>query len=206
MNHGSQAHLPINVHPTNFAVSCSIEAEFMPGALDILLAGDEERYNAMIANAAREMMARDPDTSCIALAMFSMACAGPETQQAIDVPVLTSPQSAVLKLKRLLGAGSTSSGGYSGEWRKSLKYSVTHGGYPGILLPPPPTHTHSPAISYPGTIDGVATTYKIVKAGAGERVVGAGDVVVVHATGVVGETGQTFWSTKDQGGLARGCG
>jgi hypothetical protein len=90
--------------------SVSVRAEFVPDALDILLAGDEARYNQMIADAARQMLKDDPSTSCVALAMFSMACAGPETQQAIDVPVLTSPQSAVLKLQRLLSAGGAADG------------------------------------------------------------------------------------------------
>ena len=51
---------------------------------------------------------------------------------------------------------------------------------------------------YENSISGMATTYTIVKAGSGAAV-SAGNTVVVHATGVVGETGKKFWSTKDPG-------
>merc|ERR1712226_1266703 len=47
-------------------------------------------------------------------------------------------------------------------------------------------------------IPGYQTTYELLKAGAGDKV-GKGNTVVVHATGVVKETGKKFWSTKDPG-------
>ena len=48
------------------------------------------------------------------------------------------------------------------------------------------------------SIPGIATTYKILKAGSG-RAVQAGNTVTVHATGVVKQTNKKFWSTKDAG-------
>ena len=49
--------------------------------------------------------------------------------------------------------------------------------------------------AYENHIQGMRTTYKVTKAAAaaGAAVVEAGDTVTVHATGVVKETGKTFW-------------
>merc|ERR1719456_1481794 len=49
-------------------------------------------------------------------------------------------------------------------------------------------------------IDGVKTTYKILKEGDPDApFVEVGDTVTVHATGTVIQTGKKFWSTKDPG-------
>ena len=47
-------------------------------------------------------------------------------------------------------------------------------------------------------IPGYATKYSVLKPGMGAAVA-KGKTVTVHATGVVEETGKTFWSTKDPG-------
>ena len=47
-------------------------------------------------------------------------------------------------------------------------------------------------------ISGFRTLKQIIKAGSGASV-SAGNVVTVHATGSVKETGKKFWSTKDPG-------
>ena len=47
-------------------------------------------------------------------------------------------------------------------------------------------------------ISGYHTKYDIIQAGSA-RAVEKGDTVTVHVTGVVGETGKKFWSTKDPG-------
>ena len=46
------------------------------------------------------------------------------------------------------------------------------------------------------TIEGYKTTYKTLKEGSGAEVVGKGDKVTVHATGIVQQTGKKFWSTR----------
>jgi peptidylprolyl isomerase len=48
------------------------------------------------------------------------------------------------------------------------------------------------------SIPGYQTTYTILTPGAGAAVV-KGATVTVHATGVVVESGEKFWSTKDPG-------
>ena len=62
-------------------------------------------YNEIIADAAQAMHEATPGglDACV-LAMFSMACAGDTVQTRLGdaVPTLTSPNSAVAKLKRLL--------------------------------------------------------------------------------------------------------
>lgn len=45
-------------------------------------------------------------------------------------------------------------------------------------------------------IDGYKTKYKITKEGCGWKRVWPKAIVSVHATGVVKETGKTFWSTE----------
>jgi FKBP-type peptidyl-prolyl cis-trans isomerase len=49
-------------------------------------------------------------------------------------------------------------------------------------------------------LEGYATTYKVLEVGPRKGApTKKGDSVTVHATGVVVETGQKFWSTKDPG-------
>jgi hypothetical protein len=55
-------------------------------------------------------------------------------------------------------------------------------------------------MAYPNSIAGMATTYQTITEGAGATVK-ANNTVVVHATGIVGETGKKFWSTKDAGAV-----
>mmetsp|Transcript_20425 Transcript_20425/g.30458 ORF Transcript_20425/g.30458 Transcript_20425/m.30458 type:complete len:117 (+) Transcript_20425:90-440(+) len=47
-------------------------------------------------------------------------------------------------------------------------------------------------------VPGYNTTYEIVTPGSGPTVQ-KGKFVIVHATGVIGETGKKFWCTKDPG-------
>jgi FKBP-type peptidyl-prolyl cis-trans isomerase len=47
-------------------------------------------------------------------------------------------------------------------------------------------------------LQGYQTTYRVLTKGS-DKVVTKGCTVVVHATGIVKETAQKFWSTKDQG-------
>lgn len=81
-----------------------ITARFIPGALDILRSGEEERYNNLVAEAA-EQLHQEINCDVMLLAMFSMACCGPTVAARLgpEVQTLTSPTSAVEKIRRLLG-------------------------------------------------------------------------------------------------------
>lgn len=71
-----------------------------PDALAMLHAGDGPDHDRLIAEAASTL----DDARIIALAQFSMARARRAVEAATGKPVLTSPASAVRKLKRALGA------------------------------------------------------------------------------------------------------
>ncbi len=76
-----------------------LEAKTIAGAIDALLWGDREEHDELVLAAARELGACD----VLMLAQFSMA---PVARRIPELPgrqVLTSPGSAVAKLKRLLG-------------------------------------------------------------------------------------------------------
>lgn len=70
------------------------------GAMVALDAGDIEAHDRLAAQAARSLA----DCDVIALAQFSLARAAPAIAAATGRPVLTTPDSAVQKLRRLLGA------------------------------------------------------------------------------------------------------
>jgi Asp/Glu/hydantoin racemase len=65
-------------------------------ALAALIAGDKEEHNRLLKKAA--MSLRDCDA--VMLAQFSASQAFASVSEAVDCPVLTSPHSAVAKLKR----------------------------------------------------------------------------------------------------------
>ncbi|MGO4855335.1 aspartate/glutamate racemase family protein [Phaeovulum sp. W22_SRMD_FR3] len=75
-----------------------LRAEFVPDALAALQAGDLARHDALIALAAAAVVGAD----AIMLAQFSMASAGPAAATATEIPLLTSPDAAVAKLKACL--------------------------------------------------------------------------------------------------------
>lgn len=66
------------------------------GALAALQRGEAETHDALIAAAAIE------DCDALLLAQFSMARAAPEVRTRTTLPVVTTPESAVTKLKALL--------------------------------------------------------------------------------------------------------
>ena len=70
------------------------------GAITALKAGDAATHNWLVTEQARALAAFDT----IVLAHFSTAPAAPAVRAAVDVPVLTSPEAAVAKMRRLLGA------------------------------------------------------------------------------------------------------
>ncbi len=71
-----------------------------PDAMTAARRGDMATHNALLAEAARRMDAQGFDA--VMLAQFSMAPACEAVQAAVRCPVLTSPGSAVRKLRRLL--------------------------------------------------------------------------------------------------------
>jgi hypothetical protein len=68
------------------------------GALDALLAGRADEHNRLIVEAAAQSQMCDT----IAFAQFSMAPAKPLAAARTAIPILTTPDSAVEKLKKLL--------------------------------------------------------------------------------------------------------
>ena len=70
------------------------------GALNALDAGDGARHDALAADAARSLAGCD----VIALGQFSLARAAAAVADATGRPVLSTPDSAVRKLRRVLGA------------------------------------------------------------------------------------------------------
>lgn len=85
---------------------------FVPDALDALGTGDEAACIELIASFAEDVVQKahdgGEDLACVALAMFSMARAGAATTERLQAlgkhatPVLTSPGSAVLKMRTLM--------------------------------------------------------------------------------------------------------
>jgi len=68
------------------------------GAMAALDRGDRAEHDRLVAEAARDLR----DCDLIALAQYSMAPAAAMVAEATKLPVLTTPDSAVTKLKQLL--------------------------------------------------------------------------------------------------------
>ena len=75
-----------------------LESVWVPQAMEALTAGDAATHNRLIAEVAPRLAHCD----AVMLAQFSMASALPAVQQSFRQPVLTSPDSAVAKLKKAL--------------------------------------------------------------------------------------------------------
>lgn len=78
--------------------SRELEIALAAGAMESMRAGDPATHDRLIAEAA----ARLGDCDAIMLAQFSMARALPLVQQRTRVPVLTSPGSAVTRMRSLV--------------------------------------------------------------------------------------------------------
>jgi Asp/Glu/hydantoin racemase len=81
-------------------VPATIETYCVPGAMAALQAGDATTHNRLVAEAAPRFAGCD----AVLLAHFSTARAAAATGAALGLPVLTSPGSAVARLKGLLAA------------------------------------------------------------------------------------------------------
>jgi len=85
--------------PPEFPGSLTVAPKLAEGALAALDRGDMAEHDRLAALAAGDLA----DCDAIALAQFSLARAAPMVAEATGKPVLTTPDSAVRKLKRLLG-------------------------------------------------------------------------------------------------------
>ncbi len=72
--------------------------QFAEGALAALDRGDRREHDRLVVEAAKHLR----DCDLIALAQYSMAPAASLVADATGRPVLTTPDSAVMKLKRAL--------------------------------------------------------------------------------------------------------
>jgi hypothetical protein len=85
--------------PDEFPKAISIKTCMVDGALAALDRGDADAHDRLTAGAAEAVK----DCDVIALAQFSLARSAPLVAKATGKRVLTTPDSAVRKLKRLLG-------------------------------------------------------------------------------------------------------
>ncbi|MEY9595164.1 Asp/Glu/hydantoin racemase [Bradyrhizobium yuanmingense] len=86
--------------PPEFPASVEVVPKLADGALAALDRGDRATHDRLIAEASRSL--RDCDV--IALAQFSIAATAPLVAEAAGRPVVTTPDSAVEKLMKLLKA------------------------------------------------------------------------------------------------------
>ena len=84
--------------PPEFPTGTTLVPHLAAGALAALDAGDRAGHDRIVAEASRALS----DCDAIALAQFSMADAAPLVAKATGKPVLTTPDSAVRRLRRLL--------------------------------------------------------------------------------------------------------
>jgi hypothetical protein len=87
--------------PAEFPDSVEVMPKLAEGALAALDRGARAEHDDLVAEASRELRHCD----LIALAQYSMAPAASLVAEASGRPVLTTPDSAVLKLKQLLAVG-----------------------------------------------------------------------------------------------------
>lgn len=86
--------------PDEFSPQTVLDTQLVEAALDALNQGQGERHDALVLDAAQQLIARGAEV--IALAQFSMARAAVLLRQELNVPVLTTPDSAVAALKAAL--------------------------------------------------------------------------------------------------------
>lgn len=89
----------IESHARDNATTVEVDCRLAEGAMEALQAGDQARHDALVADTASALAGAD----AILLGQFSMAPVAERLGQAGIGPVLTSPGSAVAKLRRLLG-------------------------------------------------------------------------------------------------------
>ena len=89
--------------PPEFPPGTLLDCEFADGAMDALNRGDTERHDAQVVAAAQRLQARG--CAVVALAQFSMARAADPVRASVPLPVVTTVDSAVAKLRSRIGQG-----------------------------------------------------------------------------------------------------
>ena len=93
----------VQAYAASIGRNVAIERVFVPGALKAAQEGDSARHDALVAEAANE--ARDVDV--IGFAQFSMSEAAKKCAEVSGKPVLTTPDSAVKLMRKLLAEKQT---------------------------------------------------------------------------------------------------
>jgi Asp/Glu/hydantoin racemase len=88
--------------PREFPVGIDLRTQLADGAMAALNAGAVAEHDALVLAAAQALVQQG--AKVIALAQYSMAHCKPAVEFACGVPVLTTPDSAIAKLKKLLVA------------------------------------------------------------------------------------------------------
>jgi hypothetical protein len=86
--------------PPEFPAGVTLRLKLVEGGLAALDRGDFAEHDRLAAEASRELA----DCDVIALAQFSLSRAAPLVEAATGRQVFTTPDSAIRKLRRLLGA------------------------------------------------------------------------------------------------------
>ncbi|MCK1714510.1 MULTISPECIES: aspartate/glutamate racemase family protein [unclassified Bradyrhizobium] len=86
--------------PPEFPASIEVVPKLAEGALAALDRGDRAEHDRLIVEASKDLR----DCDIVALAQFSIAATAPLVAEATGRPVVTTPDSAVHKLKKLLAA------------------------------------------------------------------------------------------------------
>jgi aspartate/glutamate racemase len=86
--------------PNEFSTDVNLEMKLAEGAMAALNAGDVATHDKLVVVAAVDLVKRG--AKVIALAQYSMAHCKPMVEAACGVPVLTTTDSAIEKLKRVL--------------------------------------------------------------------------------------------------------
>ncbi|MBR0870708.1 arylsulfatase [Bradyrhizobium tropiciagri] len=87
--------------PPEFPSSVRLVPKLAEGALAALDRGDRAEHDRLVVEASKDLR----DCDLIALAQYSMAPAADRVAEVTGKPVLTTPDSAVLKLKAMLHVG-----------------------------------------------------------------------------------------------------
>ena len=85
--------------PGEFPPSIELVPKLVEGAMAALDRGDRATHDRLVVEASKDLRGCD----LIALAQYSMAPVAAEVAEATGRPVLTTPDSAVQKLKKMLG-------------------------------------------------------------------------------------------------------